>query len=195
MLRRTVPAVLLAVLCGGLLFAQAKVAPRTAERAFSPGGHVWMELSAGDYDIRAGRDDRVWVELRTPDPDDIASCKATIEQKGRDLLIATTGPRGGMHATVEVPTLTDLNVRLSAGDLRVRGIRGSKDVSSWAGNVDVEVGSRNDYQKVHASVSAGDLSARPFDISKGGLFRSFSWKGPGRLTLDVRLTAGDLTLR
>lgn len=154
-----------------------------------------MELSAGDYDIRAGRDDRVWVELRTPDPDDIASCKATIEQKGRDLLIATTGPRGGMHAAIEVPAETDLNVRLSAGDLSVRGIRGSKNVSSWAGNVDIEIGSRNDYGRVHASVTAGDLLAKPFDISKGGLFRSFSWTGPGQLTLDVRLTAGDLKLR
>jgi hypothetical protein len=43
-------------------------------------------------------------------------------------------------------------------------------------------------------VTAGDLNASAFDVKKGGLFRSFSWKGPGTYKLDVRLTAGDLRL-
>ena len=59
----------------------------------------------------------------------------------------------------------------------------------------IEVGPREDYRSVQASVTAGDLSARPFDVTKGGLFRSFSWQGQGKYSLTARLTAGDLTLR
>lgn len=188
-------AALALVVVSALISAQGRTTPRTAQQAFTPGGKVWMDLAAGDYEIRAGRDDRVWVEQTTPDPDDVASLRATIERKGKDLLVVTKGPRGGMHVTIEVPPQTDVNVRLSAGDLNVRGIRGSKDISSWAGDVNIEVGRRDDYGKVHASVTAGDLTAKPFEVTKGGLFRSFSWQGPGRLTLDARLTAGDLTLR
>ena len=195
MSRQVVPTILAVMVSCGLLTAQASIAPRTFERAFAPAGHVWMDLAAGDYRIRPGRDDRVWVQLTTSDPDDIASCKATIEAKGRDLLVATEGPRGGMNVVIEVPSRTDLNVRLSAGDLRLEGIRGSKDISSWAGDVDIEIGARDDYRRVHASVTAGDLAARPFDVVKGGLFRSFSWQGPGTCTLEARLTAGNLTLR
>jgi hypothetical protein len=43
-------------------------------------------------------------------------------------------------------------------------------------------------------VTAGDLDASAFDVKQNGLFRSFSWKGPGRYTLTVQLTAGNLRL-
>lgn len=195
MRKRSLVAVLALVGACGILSGQAKTAPRTAQHAFSSGGHVWMELAAGDYHIRAGAQDRVWVELTTPDPDDVSSLQATIEKKDKDLLVVTKGPRGGMRATIEVPARTDIDIRLSAGDLNVEGLEGNKNISSWAGDVKVDVGSRNAYKRVHASVTAGDLRAEPFDIRKGGLFRSFSWDGPGKYTLDARLTAGDLTLR
>jgi hypothetical protein len=95
---------------------------------------------------------------------------------------------------VEVPARTDITSRLSAGDFRIQGISGNKDVSSWAGNVVIEVVRPEEYKTVSASVTAGDLDASAFDVKKGGLFRSFSWKGPGTYKLDVRLTAGDLRL-
>jgi hypothetical protein len=93
-----------------------------------------------------------------------------------------------------VPAQTDITTRLSAGDFRIRGITGNKDISSWAGNVVVEVSRPDEYKNVSASVTAGDIDASAFDVKKGGIFRSFSWKGPGRYKLTVRLTAGDLQL-
>jgi hypothetical protein len=48
---------------------------------------------------------------------------------------------------------------------------------------------------VEASVRAGDLSARPFKVSKGGLFRSCSWSGNGPYARRVKLVAGDVTLK
>lgn len=193
--RRSALAVAVVLAACGLASAQAKIEPRSAERPFAPGGHVWMDLSAGDYEIRPGRDDRVWIRWTTSDPDDVGRCDAKLEAKGREMVIATSSPMGGMRVEVEVPSRTDLTVRLSAGDLNLEGVKGSKDVSSWAGNVNIGVGSPDDYRKVEASVTAGDLTAKPFNVVKGGLFRSFTWQGPGTSTLKVRLTAGDLTLR
>jgi hypothetical protein len=93
-----------------------------------------------------------------------------------------------------VPTQADLYVRLTAGDLRVESIRGNKDIELHAGDVDIDVGRPEDYQHVDASVWAGDLTAAPFHVNKGGLFRSFDWNGNGRYRLHARLKAGDLRL-
>jgi len=43
-------------------------------------------------------------------------------------------------------------------------------------------------------VRFGDLDARPFGVSKGGIFRSFNWKGDGRYTVKASLFAGDLKI-
>jgi hypothetical protein len=43
--------------------------------------------------------------------------------------------------------------------------------------------------------SAGDLEAKPFQTSKGGLFNSFRWNGHGKYHLNANLTAGDLILK
>jgi hypothetical protein len=94
-----------------------------------------------------------------------------------------------------VPTRSDVEIDMSAGDLDVRGIEGSKRVETWAGDVSIDIGQPEQYRLVEASVRAGDLSALPFKVSKGGLFRSFSWKGTGPYSLRVKLFAGDLTLR
>jgi hypothetical protein len=109
--------------------------------------------------------------------------------------VRTTGPRNGFEVVIEVPARTDLNVDLTAGDLRIEGITGNKDVGSWAGNIVIDVGRADEYARVDASVKAGDISAVPFNARKGGLFRSFTWKGPGQYTLKVNLTAGNLVLR
>ena len=77
----------------------------------------------------------------------------------------------------------------------MRGIEGNKRVDSWAGDVSIDIGQPEQYRQVDASVRAGDLNARPFNVSKGGLLRSFSWTGKGPYSLQVKLFAGDLTLR
>ncbi len=194
-MRRSALVLVLLLVSAGAASAQPKIAPQSAEKTFAAGGRVWMDLSAGDYRIMAGAGDRVRVEWTYSDPDDEGSFKHEMRVEGRDLTLRTRGPRGGMRVVVEVPARSDLTVRLGAGDLRITGVEGSKDLSSWAGNISVDVGAPDTYASVEASVTAGDLSAAPFSINKSGLFRSFSWKGGGRYTLKVRLTAGDLELR
>ena len=85
--------------------------------------------------------------------------------------------------------------RLTAGELTIEGIDGNKDVSLHAGELDIDVGRAEDYRSVSASVWAGEVHASPFNVSKEGLFRSFSWSGKGAYTLEARLKAGEIDLR
>jgi hypothetical protein len=173
---------------------QAVAADGQLEKAFAPGQRVSMDLSAGDYTILAGRDDRVRVRWETDDPD-AGEIHVSIDIRGTEASIVTWGDSKVYSVTIELPAVTSITTRLSAGDLRIREITGDKDVHSWAGDITIEVGRPEAYRTVSASVQAGDITALPFDVSKGGLFRSFSWDGPGTYTLRVKLTAGDLTLR
>ncbi len=187
------------VACVGLILT-GLAAPTAAgqssgklERPFAPGRHVWMDLSSGTYIVQAGGDDKVVVRWDTNDPDS-NNIKVSLDARGNDAAIVTSGGSEHFRVIVEVPPRTDVTSRLSAGDFRIEGVSGNKDLSSWAGNVVVEVRRPEEYRSVSASVTAGDLNASAFDVKKGGLFRSFSWKGPGTYTLEVRLTAGDLRL-
>ena len=100
-----------------------------------------------------------------------------------------------IHATIEVPALTDVRIRLTAGNLEMSGIKGDKDIEANAGNLNISVGTSSDWGDVDASVTAGDVNAPAFHESRGGLFRSLSWRGPGKYRLHVHLMAGDVNLR
>ena len=96
---------------------------------------------------------------------------------------------------MEVPSRADLYIRLTAGDLRLQNVEGTKDLESHAGELDIDVGRADDDGRVDASVWAGELNAAPYRITKEGLFRSFDWSGTGRYRLHARLKAGEIRLR
>ncbi len=171
------------------LFAQSSGSP--AEKDFVSGGKVEMTLESGDYDIRASSDNRIHVRWNEANG---ARVKLTTNGKSADLRVENT-PHNDFHATIEVPAVADMRIRLTAGDLRVSGIKGDKDIEANAGDIIVSVGSSSDWGDVDASVTAGDLHAPAFKAATGGLFRSIKWKGPGKYRLHVHLTAGDVNLR
>ena len=166
----------------------------STEKTFAPGGQVRMDLSAGDYSIEPGRDDRILVRWDARASDSSTPVKVDIQVRGSDATITISGPRNNFKVTIELPARADVRVELSAGNFRMRGITGNKDISSYAGNVEIATGPANDYATVDASVKAGELMATSFNTSKSGLFRSFSWKGPGHYTLRVSLYAGNVRL-
>jgi len=165
------------------------------DKAFAPGGTITMKLAAGDYQINGRSDQKIRVAWRVDHAEDASRVKAEADIRGTTALVATTGVKNGMHFTIDIPARSDLDVDLSAGDLEIRGIEGSKKVGSWAGDVSIDVGKPEQYREVEASVRAGDLSAKPFNVMQGGLMRGFKWSGQGRYVLQVKLFAGDLTLR
>lgn len=193
-IRLAAAAAAVALLSAGLQAGQNPTA-NVVEKAFAKGGTIRMKLAAGDYRITGRPDERIRVAWRTDRPEEAANVRADAEVSGSSAVLATTGPKNGLHFTIDVPARTDIDIDLSAGDLEVRGIEGNKKVETWAGDVSIDIGQPEQYRQVEASVRAGDLNARPFNVSKGGLLRSFSWTGKGPYSLHVKLFAGDLTLR
>jgi hypothetical protein len=189
------PTIAAALLLAGILFMPMSVVAQSsgspAEKDFVSGGKVKITLESGDYDIQASADNRIRVRWNEAIKTRV---KLTTNGNSADLRVENT-PNNNFHATIEVPALTDLRVRLTAGDLRVAGIKGDKDIELRAGDLNLSVGSSSDWGDVNASVTAGDINAAPFGGSKGGLFRSFNWKGPGKYRLHVHLMAGDVNLR
>jgi len=173
------------------LGAQSTGSP--AEKDFVSGGRVEMTLESGDYNIRASSDNRIHVRWNEASAKGVR-VKLTTNGKSAELRVENT-PHNNFHATIEVPALTDVRIRLTAGNLDMAPIKGDKDIEANAGNLNISVGSSNDWDAVDASVTAGDLHAPAFQAATGGLFRSIKWKGPGKYRLHVHLMAGDVNLR
>ena len=177
--------------------APAAMAPnQSVERAFAKGGHVRLDLVAAEYRISGSPDNKVRVSWWTNKAGVAERVRVTIDVHGRTATVRTHGPKnGGLHFQIDVPERSDLDVDLSAGDITVRGIEGNKSLDMWAGDATIDVGPTEQYRRVDASVRFGDISAPPFNTSKGGIFRSFTWRGSGKYTVRARLFAGDLKLR
>jgi len=165
------------------------------ERTFSQNGRIRMDLSAGDYRISGSPDHRIRMEWSVRESDQLSKVRAKADVRDNDARLFTDGPsNSGFKVVIQVPRQADLHVRLTAGDLRIDGVKGNKDVELHAGDVRIDVGRAEDYNSVDASVWAGEIQAAPFQVFKGGLFRSFDWSGKGPYRLHAKLKAGDLRL-
>jgi hypothetical protein len=120
--------------------------------------------------------------------------RVSADVSGKTATVRTGGPRNGFRVEIEIPERSNVHLDLSAGELRMRGVEGSKDISMWAGEASIEVGDPTRYRRVDATVRFGEIGARPFNVNKGGIFRSFHWNGKGEYTLRARIFAGELQL-
>ena len=162
-----------------------------ADKAFVANGKIDIDLDGGAYEIRAGADSHIRVAVSgTPGN---AKVDVAVDGSHADVKIKDT-PHSNFHAVVEVPSTTDVVVRLSGGELKMGAITGNKDVESYGGNVQIAVGDPTDYARVDAAVKAGEIDAQPFGGSKSGLMQEFTWSGSGKYTLRAHLGAGNLVL-
>jgi hypothetical protein len=104
-------------------------------------------------------------------------------------------PSNNFRARIEVPKSSGLRVRMLAGQLDVRDVTGDKDIELSFGQLNIDAGKSEDYASVDASVNSGAIDAEPFDVHKGGLFRSFNQSGPGKYRLHAHVGAGQIELR
>jgi len=163
-----------------------------ADQPFAAAGSIEMRLEAGNYTIRAATDERIRVTFTGNHANAAADLKASGTHA--NLTVKDT-PRSNFRATVEVPATTDITIHLTAGNLEIAAIAGSKDIDGTAGNVTISIPNANDYGTVDASVKAGDLDGGPFGNSRSGLGPRLKWSGPGKYTLRANLGAGNLELK
>ncbi|HVG69435.1 MAG TPA: hypothetical protein VM819_00955, partial [Vicinamibacterales bacterium] len=151
----------LALLVGGSTAETAEV----TERQFVSGGTVRLELDAGEYEVVGSRDDRIRVTWDDREKNTEVSLR--IDVKASRATVRTDTPwNDGAKIRIELPRHTNIVVRLTAGDLEISGIEGSKDVSAHAGDVTIDVGSREQYRYATATVRVGDLRADAFNVHK-----------------------------
>ena len=157
------------------------------ETPFVANGRISMDLSAGGYRVSASQDNRIHLQWSVRNRSQLRGVEAYAEVDGSDATVVIDGPSNNFRAIIEVPVRSDLTIRLSAGELSVEDIVGNKDIRLNGGELRIDVGRPEDYGRVEASVWAGDLQAAPFRIGKGGLFRSFDWRGDGEYRLRAHL--------
>jgi hypothetical protein len=175
--------------------SQTSRASDSLERPFATGGRIHLDLSAGEYRIQGSPDNRIRLEWSVRNTEQLRSVRAKADVRGSEAWVNLDGPdHSGFRVTVYVPRRSDLDVDLSAGEIRIEGIEGNKDVSLYAGEMHIDVGRAEDYRRVEASIWAGEIQAAPFRASKEGLFRSFDWNGTGPYRLHASLWAGEVRL-
>jgi hypothetical protein len=169
-------------------------AAEALDRPFAPGGRLEMDLSAGEYRLVGTSEDRIHVEWRTGGTGRPSDVRTKLDVQGTTARLSTDGPQNSFRVHIALPSRSDLHLRLTAGELNIEGIEGSKDIELHAGEINIDVGRAEDYGQVNLSVWAGEIDAAPFHVNKGGLFRSFDWRGSGRYRLRASLKAGEVRL-
>jgi hypothetical protein len=99
-----------------------------------------------------------------------------------DVYVSDT-PHSNFRATIEVPRYSNLWARLSAGELIIESVDGDKNVEVRAGRIQIDIPHPELYGHRDASIMTGSIESSAFDVSKGGLFRSFEQQGPGKYRL------------
>ena len=185
----------LILLLPGLLLAQ-ETPNGSARQQFISGGAIRLHLEAGGYTITPSDSENIVVTCHTNFEEQLKRVKVEIKRNAAnaDVYISDT-PHNNFQATIEVPRRSDLWVRLSAGELVVEDVEGDKNLQVLAGRIEVEVPHAEQYGHRDASVMTGSIEASAFDVSKGGLFRSFDQHGPGKYRLHAHVTAGEIDLR
>jgi hypothetical protein len=162
---------------------------------FASRGQLDLRIRSAEIHIIGSEEDRIVVRVGGRQGRDSKDVEARFEKHGKSgVLQITGGPRNDISITVQVPKETNLVVRVFAGDVEVRDIVGDKDVELNFGALRIDVGDVAGYSTVKASVSSGEIDAKPFGESRGGLFRSLEKSGNGKYKLRASVGAGRLTL-
>ena len=168
---------------------------RVVQQSFASGGTVRLHLEAGGYTIKAASSDNIVVTY-SANSDDLSRVRVEIKPMASrvDVYVRNT-PHNNFNATIEIPRHSNLWARLSAGELSIEDVEGDKDIELWAGQINVDVPHPDAYGHRDASVVAGSLEAGAFNISKGGLFRSFRQEGAGKYRFHAHVTTGEIDVR
>ena len=173
---------------------QQQMAPEkaVAEKPFTAGGNIDIQLDGGDYTLRAAADNTIRVAFAGNTGN--ARAELTVDGSRATVGVKNT-PNNNFHASIEVPREANLVVHLGGGNLAIAGITGDKDINSGAGNVEIAVADPEEYSNAEGSVKAGDIDAGAFGKSASGLNPQFSWQGHGKYKLRASLGAGNLIVK
>lgn len=166
------------------------------ETDFPASGRLRMDLQSAGVRITGSDDNKVRVRCSGKRSDEGRQARVSFKPSGGawDLKVHG-GPHNNFEIEIQIPRVTDLTIRMPAGELNVEGVSGNKDIRVHAGEVNIQVGDPETYGHVKASVWAGEINGGPLGSGKEGVFRSFQVDGRGKYALQVRLKAGEVTFK
>jgi hypothetical protein len=141
----------------------APVGDYSIERPFADGGQVRLQLASGDYTVRAGASDRVVVRWHAGDVarlEDLKKLDVDVQVAGSLATIVTDGPVKHREFTVELPSRSDVHLRMRAGEVTMTGIEGHKNVRMTAGEMTIGVRAESLGSATPRSRSATSTPAR-----------------------------------
>jgi hypothetical protein len=173
--------------------AQAPVANERSVTYDLPASHqIRMDLAAGEYTVQNSPDAQIHVRWSSVDPkESLDNLKVSFTNNRGRAEIGTKHAKA-MKVIVQVPSPSDLRIRLAFGELRLVAVEGNKDISMSAGEIHVQVDDPALYGRVSSSVRVGDIKASAFGGYKSGFWRHFQFKGQGRYSLHATLGVGDV---
>jgi hypothetical protein len=148
------------------------------KRAWRADHEIDRQLDGGGYEVRPAADNRIRVTSSGNTGN--ATIEIMTNATHADVKVKDT-PRSNFHATIEVPEVSDLVIRLAGGELVMAAVTGNKDVESNGGDIKIAVGDPNDYSSVDASVKAGDIDAGVFGGAKSGALSTLHVVGTGQV--------------
>lgn len=187
---------LLLLVTPALLRAEDRRPEATVQKKFVSGGTIRLHLESGGYTITPSDSENIVVTYHANSESRLQQVKVEIQPSASSAEVYVTDtPSNKFEATIEVPRHSNLWVRLTAGELDVEAVEGDKNLELRAGSLQVEIPHPDEYGHRDASVTMGGLEASAFDVSKGGMFRSFEQQGPGKYRLHAHVLTGDIDLR
>lgn len=185
----------------GSLAAQAPVDIRGMTREWRDlgqpvGNTLSLDLEAAGVAILPSEDGHVRTRFVGTKEPDLSRLRTRFNPAGHpaELRISHT-PHNDFQFEIQVPKSISLILRMTAGEVKIQGVEGSKDLRLHAGEVMVHVGDPSAYGSVSASVWAGEIQSGPFGEGKEGLFRSFHHEGHGPHSLLVKVKAGEVIFK
>jgi hypothetical protein len=154
---------------------------------------VEIQSSAGSVDIVGGETGNVEVTVDGDVPGN-RGARVSIDQSRFPVRVKIDSIPQGAHVQITVPSDAGVAVNMSAGRLRVSGVRGDLAAVLRSGEMILSVQDSKQFASASASVLAGEIHAPTFQREKGGLFRCFSWHGKGLNTLNAHVTTGRMVL-
>jgi hypothetical protein len=185
----------LVLLVPGFLNAQHTL-DTSAQQKFISGGTIRLHLEAGGYTVTPGDSENIVVTCVARTEEQLKRVKVEIKPTAAsaDVYVSET-PHNNFQATIEVPRHSNLWARLSAGELDIESVEGDKNIEVRAGRIRIDIPHPEQYGHRDASVLTGSIESSAFDVSKGGLFRSFEQQGPGKYRLHAHVMTGEIDLR
>lgn len=164
------------------------------EADFPSGSRLRLDVCSSGIELRGTDENKIRISYGSK-RDDFDKVRVRLKTSTSDTTLEIAHcPHNNFQITIKLPKATHLYVRMWAGQLDLSNITGDKDLEMHAGQMNVDIGKPEDYAQVDASVNTGELDAGAFDISKGGMFRSFHKSGPGKYKLHAHVGAGELDL-